>query len=450
MRRSILNSHTKSNRCAGFGRGGFCSRMTVQRTFLIAMGALTALFLLLLFAGNLGGQTDIVYLGGEDAMADMLHTEEYARTLNPYGYDPSGVHVPFKDANYPPLAYLLFYLCDVASFHDVTTPWAMTLAMVLGALGVLLLLWGCWRMLSSAEKGKRLLLAAACSLCAPTLYAFERGNIILLAAVLCLFFLLGYESPRPIVREAAFAALAVAAALKIYPALLGLLLLRQRRFSEALRLMLYGVLAVFAPFLCMEGGFANLPLLLENFGVHTDYYTRLIYPRFGFRLFASLTYDTPFVNPFLDDQLWKLGDKMYRVMPVVDALLALGCALCMLTCRRRFEAVLAVMLILVNYPVNSGYYTALYLLIPLTMLLDCDTLASEDLWTLGLIIAVIAPVQIPIPYALLGVREPILCNLSYLLHNLAAYALFVLFAVKGYAALVGRFRTKGRQSGAVA
>ena len=204
--------------------------------------------------------------------------------------------------------------------------------------------------------------------------------------------------------------------------------------------MLYGVLAVFLPFLCLTGGFGNLPLLIENFGAHAAFYTLRIYPRFGSRLLPSLLYYAPFASDFLKENLWKLGDKLLCLLPAVDALLAVGCAICAVLKRRRFEGVLAIMLILVNYPVNSGYYTALYLLPPLAMLLSCDTLTKRDLWTLFLLIAVLSPLQLPMPNRLFGLAEDFMCNLSDLLRNAAAYALYALFAVKGFheAAVTGK------------
>ena len=418
------------------------SAQQLQKWFLLAMVALAAIFLLLLVCGNLGDQTDIFYMGGRDFQADMLHTEEYARELNPYGYSTTEPHIPFKDANYPPQAYVLFYLCDLISGRDVTTPWAMAVSVGLAAIGVALLFYGLWQMIDG-KKNLRILLSAALALSAPALFAFERGNIILLCCVLCIWFLLGYRSQRPVIRELALLALAIAAALKIFPALLGLLLIRERAWKDAFRLILYGIAAVFLPFFCVEGGFSNLPLLIENFGAHTAYYTRFIYPRFGFRLFASMTYDTSFANTFLNDNLWRLGDKLFRYMPAVDAILACCCLTGALVNTRRWEAVAAIMLVLVNYPVNSGYYTALYLLPAIAMLLSCPQLTRKDIPIAVLFLIVLCPVQIPIPYASWGITDPILCNLTGIFHNLAAYALFFIFAFKGVVALVSTIRVRG-------
>lgn len=412
------------------------SKSRLQTGFLLALSGFLLLFILLLVCGDIGGQSDVIYLRGRDFLADMLNTEAYARGLDPYGYGQgTAAHVPFKDANYPPLAYLLFGALDTLSGRDIAAPRARILALAFGLLCTLLLWDGLCRLLD-APRHKRALLAAALTLSAPVIFAFERGNIILLSGVLCIWFLLGYESKRPLLRELSFLALAVAAALKIYPALLGLLLVQKRRWKDALRLACYGLIAVFLPFVFLNGGFSNLPLLLENFGAHTAYYTRLIYPRYGFRLFASLTYDTTFLNPLLNDHLWKLGDKLYAFMPAVDMALSFLCAAHACLAKRKWESVAALLLIVVNYPVNSGSYTALYLLPAVALLLSCDAPRRGDLVYAALFLVVLTPLQLPLPDTLFGITDPILCNLSDILRNLSAYALFVCFAVKGAAGIV--------------
>ena len=416
---------------------------SLQRAFLVAMAALFAVYGLLLCCGNAGSQRDLFYMGGQDLLSDMLNTEEYARDLDPYGFSQGADRIPFKDANYPPLAYVLFWLIDAASGRDITTPRAMVVALAFGTLSLVLLFLGLERLPGQAvDKRRRRLLALALAVSAPALFAFERGNIILLCAALCIWFLLGYRSPRPILRELSFIALAIAAALKVYPALLGLLLLRERRYREALRLAAYGAGAVFLPFLCMEGGFSNLPLLLDNFSAHTAYYTRLIYPRFGFRLFASITYDTTFCDPFLNANLWRLGEKLYRFMPWVDGALACCCLGGVFALKQPWERLAAIMLVIVNYPVNSGYYTALYLLPAIMLLLASQEVTPFNGLCLCLFLVVLNPVQIPIPYRTLGVADPILCNVTDILRNLAAYALFVLFAVRGVLAAIGSISSK--------
>jgi len=86
-----------------------------------------------------------------------------------------------------------------------------------------------------------------------TLYAFERGNIILLAVLLTTFFIFGRKSENKIVRELSYIALALAAGLKLYPAVFGILLIRDKNIKGAVRTVIYGILAFFLPFVFFEG-----------------------------------------------------------------------------------------------------------------------------------------------------------------------------------------------------
>jgi len=67
----------------------------------------------------------------------------------------------------------------------------------------------------------------------PFIYALERGNSIILALVFCFLFLLGHRSENKWIRYASYIALGIAAGIKIYPAILWLLLIRDKQYREA-------------------------------------------------------------------------------------------------------------------------------------------------------------------------------------------------------------------------
>ncbi len=85
------------------------------------------------------------------------------------------------------------------------------------------------------------------------LYAIERGNITLIALVLSFVFAMFYDSESRVMRELAIIALALAAGLKLYPAIFGLILIKDRRWGQAVRAVIYGVLAFILPFFVFEG-----------------------------------------------------------------------------------------------------------------------------------------------------------------------------------------------------
>ncbi len=83
--------------------------------------------------------------------------------------------------------------------------------------------------------------------------AYERGNSVMIVVVLLLIALKWRDSASKIKRELAMVLIAICAGIKIYPAIFGLLYLKERRWKEALRLILYGIIFFFGPFLFFLG-----------------------------------------------------------------------------------------------------------------------------------------------------------------------------------------------------
>lgn len=79
------------------------------------------------------------------------------------------------------------------------------------------------------------------------LFTIERGNIIYIAFMFLLFFVVFYRSENRALRELSYAALALSAGIKLYPALFGILLLYDRRWKDALKTCIYGLIAIFLP-----------------------------------------------------------------------------------------------------------------------------------------------------------------------------------------------------------
>jgi len=85
------------------------------------------------------------------------------------------------------------------------------------------------------------------------IYAYERGNIIIIAIALTCFFVFWRNDDNKYIRELSYIALAIAAGLKLYPALFGVLLIRDKKIKEAVRTIIYGLAAFILPFFFFEG-----------------------------------------------------------------------------------------------------------------------------------------------------------------------------------------------------
>ncbi len=81
----------------------------------------------------------------------------------------------------------------------------------------------------------------------PVVYCIERGNIVILAVVFSTFFLLFKDSENKVIRELSYISLALSAGIKLYPAIFGLTLIIEKKYKEAGRLILYGIIAVVFP-----------------------------------------------------------------------------------------------------------------------------------------------------------------------------------------------------------
>lgn len=86
----------------------------------------------------------------------------------------------------------------------------------------------------------------------PMIYCFERGNIVSAAVALTMFFVFFRNSDSKVVRELSYIALALAAGLKLYPAIFGVLLLFDKKFKDAGRLIAYGILSVVVPMILIS------------------------------------------------------------------------------------------------------------------------------------------------------------------------------------------------------
>lgn len=98
----------------------------------------------------------------------------------------------------------------------------------------------------------------------PFIFLLERGNIMLLSVALCMVFAWGYDSEKRIIRYVSFLALAIAAAIKIYPAVLGFLLIRERRWKDAVILAVMGLMAFFLPYFLWYDGVSGILQYLQT------------------------------------------------------------------------------------------------------------------------------------------------------------------------------------------
>lgn len=325
--------------------------------YLLAIIGLISTFLFILITRGQLFLGTIVFDNG-DTFMDYFNSVRDVISRTPYEY-----HVI-----YPPLAnlfYLLFvHLSSISSMclvPDVITSYEMRmyqdymlpfmLYFMLTVLGVFL----CTKALKNGSERERLIFAFLMLFSTPMLYAFERANIIIVAFIFTMIFFLWKDSSNKVLREFALISLAVAAGLKIYPAVFGFLILREKRYKETLRLLIYGVFFMFAPFLFF-GGFDHIPMWIHNiFGtssqVSENYYS----------------YKLNFSNTFgwlTDGAFPARAGMVFTLLTFV-----LGIVGCFLL-REEWKRVLIATLLLIGVPPISYIYAAIFMVVPLIYFLN--------------------------------------------------------------------------------
>ena len=85
------------------------------------------------------------------------------------------------------------------------------------------------------------------------LMAVTSGNVAFTVSSFLLIAFIIRESDNKILRELALILIAVSASFKIYPCVMGALYLKEHRYKEAIRLIIYGILFFFVPFIFFDG-----------------------------------------------------------------------------------------------------------------------------------------------------------------------------------------------------
>ncbi len=197
---------------------------------------------------------------GDYSFADYFYHIFYGRdltkTYNAYDVDPC----------FPPLTYLFYHylyriapVSDMTSLKDVQTyPYYMCIFVICMSATVILFSYSVQvfneKMLKKNSTGKNLLLTLVLLFSFPIgASAVERANPSFMVLIVLLFALAFRDSEKPVLRETALLLIAFAANIKLYPAIFGLLYLKEKRWKEAIRLLIYGIALFVIPFFFLEG-----------------------------------------------------------------------------------------------------------------------------------------------------------------------------------------------------
>jgi len=306
----------------------------------------------------------------KDTGMDFFHSIEYTRGRKPY---------EIFDTLYPPLANLFFYVLYLMLPVEYTSQWPFDFSESVGMrateldlrvhqssmltfiafilLSALLL----YSLIEYALHNRGLKTAkwtaVFMTLSYGCMYALERGNIIILCAGLSMVFALFYKSENKFLKEIALLSLAFAAGFKLYPALLGILLIREKDWKAAIRAVIYGVAALILPLFAFEG----LSALKIFFGQVTSFGESGSVDWTGTSFSNGVNHVLHFISSMTGTELTAAS-----FVSTIGTILCLAVLACALILPKKWQAMLAVTLPMVMYQ-SQGHYALTMFLIPLAI-----------------------------------------------------------------------------------
>ena len=270
--------------------------------------------------------------------------------------DREQLYFQSNDACFPPLAYLFYYFIrrvtiqngtNISSYFVMPTlPYQMMVFLLYTVIGVVLLVYAIGE-LKIKEYEKKLLSISVFFSTPMFAGAIERGNMLLYVIAILLLAMAWKDSDKPVKRELALILIAIAAGLKIYPCFTGIIYLKEKRFAEAGRLIIYGLIMFFVPFVFfggIDGFFGLMDLLMGRLNI--DYTGRV-------QFFMGI--------------LGNIGIKG-KVAYYANYIFLLCLLIAVLLTKSNIREMTFLAAAMAFFPAEAHRYTLLYFLLPLSVL----------------------------------------------------------------------------------
>ena len=151
--------------------------------------------------------------------------------------------------NYPPLAVGIYKLMYEFFSKDpsISAEYVLKYLLTLYFLFTVITLFILFQKSINEDEGHKFLLSSVFFLTGPLLFAYQRMNLMHLALIFTMIFVIYYNSPSKPKRFFALFSLAVAANIKYFPAVFGLLLVKEKKWKQACASFIMGVLLFLFP-----------------------------------------------------------------------------------------------------------------------------------------------------------------------------------------------------------
>ena len=400
-------------------------KMNITRKLLLIFGSAFALFffvwLFLFMKDPSGSQRGVMFTDGNDFFMDWFNVVYYSIGKKPYIWGLT------EERSLPPLTYLLLYPFSKLYDYDVTgwvenesrydarfTQLPMTGFLIVFIISYLLLFYSLYK---TSRKSRiirsdlgRAFLFLILFLSGVNLYCLDRGNlqVVTAAAVFLYIFLCDDDNkdtkftvctsdsvadnvsgcvpddssagavsegvPYKIRALIGCFCLAFAAALKIFPAVMGILLIYKKKWKKAVCAFVIGVALYIIPFLWLDMPFTEaVSAFISTLAEHAASYMTVAEFGFSTNVITSLT---------------GISHGALQIMAYIAALLTL----CTAWSLKGWKKIMLLMLMLVMTSGQQGYYCLMFLFLPIVMFFNEEHRWSDVIYVLAFAI-ILSPLQ---------------------------------------------------------
>jgi len=262
-------------------------------------------------------------------------------------------------------------------------------------------------------------------LSAPFIYMLERGNIIFVALIALMAFVWGKDSKNKWIREISYICLGFAAAIKIYPAVFGLLLLKDKNYKAAARCIVYGLMLFVIPFAAYDGLNSMKAMILNIMN------TNLM-----FKEVTGLGYKVNMVSTLsVILGLLEIDKTAYHIEIIIAFFPYIYIVFAVFAClfqksNWKTTALLSSMIVLV--PGYSYVYSLIFFLIPLIAFLDSkDKRTWVDWICLACFLAMLIPIVFDIPSMFLAFQSGFRYTFGTFVQGIAVLIISIVLMLEG-------------------
>lgn len=349
----------------------------------ILLLSFTILLFIIFFIKDKGGRQLNIVINGWDLFADFYNQLRYVSERDVYFNTINGL----ENKAYLPFAFMVFYLFSILknyatmSLYEIQIDPISNMSFVIFiSIGILIFILSLKKLYN--KKDYRYIIPILLFMTSPVIITIERGNIILHTVAFVAIFLCLYKSEKRYEQIIALICLGIASALKIYPVLLGFLLLQEKRYKDIVIGALITLALVFLPFFFFNkhSFLENFMQLISNMKLLTEVYGI----RYGLSLFIS-----------------KFGSGFDLYSKIIIFILFIISIIYSFVANEYWKKVLLLMIISIQTP-TTAYYAELFMYPVIILFLSKEKFYKIDYVFLILFVFDLMPFQTSIIFSTLG------------------------------------------------